>query len=195
MEWILIALIPAVVWTFTSICDKVLVSRFVLNGITAGILTNLFSAILILALIPFFPISTLPTTTITLLLLSGAVWGWNRIAYLKGISLDEASRATAIGNISPVINLVGSALFFGEVLTITDFIAFALIFAGVMWISVRKEKGFFRFSPALLWMFLSASIFAIATWLLKYNAVDDWWSALFWINMGFTFGSLPLLSL
>ena len=194
MEWILIALVPAFVWSFAALCDKILVSRFVADGITAGILTNLFSAILIIALLPFAPIRELPLNVLLLLLLTGAIWGWNRISFVKGISLDEATRVVSIGNMSPVIILLGSAILFGEVLKPADFLAFVLIFAGVMWISIRKTKGVFHWSPALLWMFISASLFAIMTMLLKYAGMDDWWSALFWINMGFTIGSLPFLA-
>ena len=194
MEWILIALVPAVVWSFAVLCDKILVSRFIKDGIIAGILTNISSSIIVLLLALFCPIAYLPLNAILLILLAGALWGWSRIFFVKGISLDEATRVVAIGNVSPVIILLGSALFFGEALTGAHFLAFALIFAGIIWVSLRKSKGALHLSPAMLWMLLSAILFAASTLLLKGRGMDDWWTVLFWLNLGFGLGSVPLLA-
>ncbi|HLD87467.1 MAG TPA: hypothetical protein VJB12_05390, partial [Candidatus Nanoarchaeia archaeon] len=79
MEWILIALVPAVVWSFAVLCDKILVSRFIKDGIIAGILTNISSSIIVLLLALFCPIAYLPLNAILLILLAGALWGWSRI--------------------------------------------------------------------------------------------------------------------
>jgi len=194
MEWIVIALVPAVSWAFANICDKVLVSRFVRDGVSAGILTNVFSALLVVMLLPFAPLHPLPLGALVLIFLSGAIWGWNRLAYMQGISQEEATRVVAMMQLSPVLILLGSAFFFGEVLKPADFFAFVLILAGIVWISLKKMNKAFHFSPAMLWMALSTVLFAAATLLLKKTEVGDWWSALFWINLGFAAGSVPFLA-
>lgn len=194
MNWLLIALVPGITWGFASICDKILVSRFVKDGITAGILTNVFSAVFPLLLLPFWPIHMLPPAPTLLIFLAGVIWGWNRLAYMKGISLEEATRVVAIASLSPVVILLGSVAFFGEVLTSTHFASFALILTGVIWISLKKAGKAFHFSPATLWLLLSVAMFSAATLLLKKMAVDDWWSAVFLINVGFAAGSAPFLA-
>ena len=194
-SWVFIALIAPLTWTVATIFDKILTSRFVSDGITAGILTNIFSGFLILILLPIFPHSQLAPGLAGLFLLAGVVWGWNRICFVKGISMEEASRVVTIVQINPVLILIGSAILFKEIIGYIDLIAFAMILAGVLWISIKKVENSFQFSPATKWLVLNAFIFTATTLLLKKISIPDWWTALFWINLGFAAGSIPFLFL
>ena len=192
MEWLFIALIPPISWALASVFDKILVSKYVKEGIAAGILTNTFSGIVALLLLPFISLKSLSFSATLLFLCIGVIWGWNRLTYTKAMSMEEASRVLTIAQMSPVIILIGSTIFFGEILRPIDFIAFLLILIGVVWISLKKVAGKFHVTKAIWWMIPNVLLFALTTLMLKLTEISDWPIALFWINIGFVVGCLPL---
>ncbi len=191
----MLALIPPFVWGVASIFDKVLVSRFIKDGLGAGIATNLASGLLPVLLIPFFVLEKLEPSIIVIVVASGIMWGLARLFYCLAIAKEEASRVVPFLQISPVLILIISTIFLGERLHILQIVGFLLVLTGALWVSVRKVKKSFHFSAALPHLIGNNICLTIAVLILKGASATSWWSALVWLNVGFALSTLPWLAI
>ena len=193
MNWILVALIAPIMWSIATIFDKILVTKFQPDGLAAGILTNVSAGILSLILSLFFPITTFSNNLALTFVFCGIIWGFTRIFWVLAMAKEEASRVSTITQVTPVLILIGSIIFFKETFSGMDLLAFAMILAGALWISVKKVKGSVHISDALIFIIGNIVFFTATTLILKTISGKDTWTSLFWINMGFAASAFFLL--
>ncbi|MBU1004602.1 MAG: DMT family transporter, partial [Nanoarchaeota archaeon] len=82
---------------------------------------------------------------------------------------EEVSRVIILNiGISPIFVLILSILFLNEILTLKQYIAFALILAGSILISFKRFEENLRLTPGALLALLAGFFFAVQAILLKY---------------------------
>ena len=114
-NWIYFVLIAQFIWAFCSLIDKFVISKehikspavyVVLNG-----LTNLF----LVFLLPFAEFEPLNLANFLVALLAGISFSISVTLYYKAVQYDEISRVVMLFQLTPIIVLVLSNLFLGEI--------------------------------------------------------------------------------
>lgn len=166
MDWLIFALLTPFLWSFTNILDKILTTKYV-KPIDYAILGGFMWSINLV----FLPLSNLRVISLTfvlLLLFVGVIRIFSFLFYLKAMRIEEASRVSPLGNLSPLFVLIMSVLFLKEGLTQYQLIAFFFILVGGFVLSIKRIKGLFRLSKALGFIILNTFLFALSYVLLKF---------------------------
>ena len=166
MNWLIFALLTPFFWSFTNILDKILTTKYV-KPIDYAILGG-FIWLINLVFLPLSNLRVISLTFVLLLLFVGAIRIFSFLFYLKAMQIEEVSRVSPLGNLSPLFVLIMSVLFLKESLTQSQLIAFFLIFVGGFVLSIKRIKGLLRLSKALGFIILNTFLFALSYVLLKF---------------------------
>lgn len=169
VSWFFFAIIATLIWSVGAILVKFVRANYIkspISYIMLGWPITLLSPILLL-----FGEFKLPSLKIIIYIFITAITAligyW---LYLKAISKEEVSRIVTLQGLGPLVMLILSTIFLREVLTIKDYLAFPLIIAGSMLISVRRIKDRFRVSKGFILILLSITAFSIHNLFLKFAA-------------------------
>lgn len=167
MNWIILVLVATLIWSITAIINKYVRVSYFENSL--GYVIFIAPATLFALILLFFePFVLLKGKFAILAILTGVVAIVGYYFYLEALHKEELSRVFILFGIGPLFILVLSTIFLKEVLTINQYIAFALIFIGSILISFRKIKEKIKLTFGFLLVLLSALLFSIQNVLLKY---------------------------
>jgi uncharacterized membrane protein len=129
-------------------------------------------------------------------IISGMLYIYALIPYFKMLTLEEVSRIIPVWRFIPLFVLLFAFLFLEERFDFVDLLAFILLVAGGVLISVRKIKNSLSFSKALKYMLFSSFIYGIVFTLFKFVFQEQNFSNGFmFISFGLFLGGLSTLLL
>ena len=191
--WIYFVFIAYVIWTITSIIDKIVISKGHIKSPLVFIILNGLMNILLIFIVPFSSLSKLSYFEIGLAITYGIALNIGVTLYYKAVQYEEISKIIILNQIVPVFVLVLSYIFLGEILTSKQLIGFLFLIGAGILVSYRKSKESFHVNKAVYLIFLSSFAVAIAHVASKqvYSSTD-FWSAFIWLRLA-SFSSLLLL--
>jgi uncharacterized membrane protein len=196
MTWVAFALIGPLFWTLSVFVDKFLLDKMNRGVMVKGVADYAFfgsiSPVLILIGLPlFFDVQMASPMVMGVTALGGFLLHYSFLMYGIVLSKADSSQVVPIFQLrSPIVLLVG-AMFFGEFLTHSQLIAFGVIFAGALLLSLdfailHKPK----FNSWTFLAVLATTIFAIVLLINKYGVTSlDIPSVTFFFNAGFLLAS------
>jgi len=190
MRWLLFAILGPLSWALSTHIDKYLVDRYFRDSDTAVLMV--FTAVAGLLALPiiwyFVPdVLALPLPAMVVMTISGVLYMWAMLFYLRAIQSDEASAVAPFFQLSTIFTLLLAYLFLNENLGLSQLLGIGLIVAGALAVStgggaVRQQ----RFKMRLLILMTAATfIIALSSVLFKYFALEDtFWGTTFWTFVG-----------
>ena len=195
MEWFTLVLIASMIWPLGNIIDKIFLTKHVKNPFSYQILCGLTNGSLIF-LIPFFtPVSFIFPWFLLGIICS--IMGWAIfVFYNKAVMTEEISRIIPLTYLSPIIILPLAIIFLNEVLVASKYLGVLLLVFGAVLISYKKIKKTKKsISPAIKSILIFDFLIAFYGVLIKYLlGFLDYWSLLFWVNIGGMLGGFLFLS-
>jgi drug/metabolite transporter (DMT)-like permease len=167
MNWIILVLIATSLWAIMGIIHKFVRVEYIEDSIGYLIFivpTVLFTLVLLL----FQPFTLLKGTQAFLAILSGVFTMIGCYFYIEALHKEEVSRVFILSRISPIIVLILSTIFLNEILTMRQYLAFALIFIGTILISFKKVEDKIKLSIGALLVLMSSLFWSTQTVILKY---------------------------
>ena len=191
--WIYFVLIAELIWAFTSLIDKIMLSKNYIKSPFVFIIFNGLMNILLVFLLPFFSFGSLSNMDIFISLLAGIFLTLGIILYYKAVQCEEISRVLILWQLTPIFVLVMSYLFLSEFLTKNYFIGFIFLFAAGLIVSYKKINGSFKLSKAFYFMIGSTLLISVYYVLSKHiYSITSFWSAFMWLRVA-ALSSLLLL--
>ena len=186
--WIYFVLIAQAVWAFTSLIDKIVISKGYIKNPLVYIVLNGMMNVFLIFLLPFVGFEPLKFTDFLIALFAGAMLSAAVTIYYKAVQHDEISRIAILYQLGPVFVLILSFLLIGEILTKNHFIGFLFLLGAGTVISYKKADGLFKLSKAFYLMFVSMLLSSIGLIAAKYiYGITNFWSAFLWLRLtGFT---------
>ena len=193
MEWVVFALLAALLWAVESVTDKILISKFIKDEYVMTIVWA-FLQLLVIFVLLFHSLNISNIFMVFLAIVGGVISMFAAVPYFKALKLEEASRVIPLIHFSPLIVLVLSFVFLGERLSSYQMVAFFLILIGGFLLSLRNIKGVFTLKRAFWLMMFVALLAAISQILLKYvYTYSSFLDGFFWFKVGAFFGGGVLL--
>ena len=192
MLWAIFALLAAIIYAFTNILDKYIMTAHLRNPIVPTIITGFVGfGIASLLAIPHFSVPDLPI--LLLLVFAGIIYQGANFLYFKAVITEEVSRVIPVILIEPLFVLMFASVFLGEAFFPLQYLGIFLLVGGSIFISLRKREKF-EFSSVLGLALLSSLLYAADTAIVKYALASvDFWNAFFWVRAGLIIASLFLL--
>ncbi len=195
MLWFFLALLSILLWSFSSMFDKILVSNYTKNPLIATTL-NQMASLAMLLVIAFFAGFTVPKAEWLFLLFVSTLLNMTAVLlYFKAMHTAEMSRVLTAINIMPFFVLLIAVVFLGEKVSFLQTIGIFLIVSGALLVSQRKEL---KLNGWFFVIILSAALFSIDTvmqkFLLREMSIIELieWRIVF-LLICFSFVSLPFL--
>src|SRR3989338_4159977 len=142
--WIYFVLIAEMIWAFTSLFDKIILSKGHIKNPFVFVVFNGLMNVFLVFLLPFFDFGYLKPLDIFIAMAAGVFLTIGIVFYYKAVQLEEISRVLMLWQLIPIFVLVISFLFLGEVLTRNDFIGFLFLFIAGMVVSYKEINGVFK---------------------------------------------------
>jgi len=181
--WFYYTLIAMFIVGSLTLVDKMLVNNFIQDPIAFTMLVALSALVPFIGLV-YFPLRPIAISTVLLCIVAGFIHTSYVYPYYRSLVFEEVSRVVPLWQLTPIFVLILARIFLGEILSITDYIAFILIVIGALFFSIKREQKF-SLSNALYLMLISSVLVAIFTILAKYAfTIEDLFSAFLYIQMG-----------
>src|SRR3989344_4747471 len=126
-NWIYFVLIAQFIWAFTSVIDKIVISKGYIKSPLVYIVLNGLMNIFLIFLLPFVGFEPLKLIDFLVALFAGIALSAAVTIYYKAVQYDEISKIKMIDQIGPIFVLILSFLFLGEILTKNHFIGFLFL--------------------------------------------------------------------
>lgn len=183
-SWIYFVLIAELMWAFTSLFDKILLSKNYIKSPLIFIVFNGLMNVLVFFLFPFFNFELLGKIDILISILAGVFLTAGIMLYYKAVQHEEISRVLMLWQLVPIFVLVFSFLFLREVLTAGSFIGFFFLLIAGLVVSYKKSKDSFRIGRAFYYMVASTFFISIFYIFSKhiYKAAS-FWNAFMWLRL------------
>ncbi len=191
-NWIYFVLIAQLIWAFTSLIDKIVISKgYIKNPLVYIVLNGLMNVFLVF-LLPFVGFEPLKPADFLVALSAGVAYAASVTIYYKAVQYDEISRIAMLYQLGPLFVLALSFLFIGEILTKSHIIGFFILLGAGVIVSY-KTNGSFRLSKAFYLMLVSMLIYSIGMVAAKYIfTITSFWSAFLWLRLA-SFSALGVL--
>lgn len=191
MNWFFIALAAPFLWALVNIADNYLVRHFSKKEEekSSGALV-LFSSLIGLVIAffiwIFYPnVYDIPAFDKILLLVCGVLTVVWVILYLFSLEIEETSLIVPWFLCVPVFGYILGYIFLGETLSLKQFVGSAIIFVGLILISINFEPGKKARGKHVYYMFFACLAIAISGVIFKYVTVsNDFWVSSFWEYLG-----------
>ncbi|MFC1687388.1 EamA family transporter [Patescibacteria group bacterium] len=154
-----LALAAGFLWSVTNIIDKAVVNRFIKSP---ALLTLIFSVVLLIAGLVMLPPSSewMTGTDFWWMVVSGFLYMIATLWYFFALQKEEASRVVPLFALTIVFLTLQSAIFLGEVFTLTTYIGIGLVIvASFILMSRRNILDAFQ---SKVFAYMIASTFAYA---------------------------------
>ena len=191
---IIFAIVAELMWSFTSLIDKIVLSKGHIKNPFVYIVLNGGMNIFLVVLLPFFSFGHLKFADLIGVFAAGISLSLGVILYYKAVQCEEISRVLVLWQLIPIFVLVLSFLFLGERLTANNFIGFGMLLSAGFLISFKKINKKFGFSKAFFYMLGSAVLISSHYVVAKHiYSVTGFWSAFMWIRLASSSSVLVLL--
>jgi uncharacterized membrane protein len=177
MEWLLFALVGYFFYALTNIISKNVVTKHISNIILYAFFVAM-TGLIPLVLIPIYGLIIPDISILVISFIAGMLWVYALLPFYKALQNEEVSRLIPIWRFGPFFVLIFSFVLISEVLLPMDFLAFVLLLAGGILISMRKVSATFRLSKGFYLMLLSSIMFSLAHTITKFV----------YLNMAYTDG-------
>jgi len=171
MDWFLLALLGAFIFTIISFVDKFILERKIRDYRGVPIYSGMvsFSFSVIAWTLSGFP--TLPLRDTLILMAIGALSVYAAIFYFKAMQIESTSTILVLMQIQPIMVLVLSVILLGELITVPQLIGFACIVIAAVGVSLQRAHGF-QLSAALVPILIVNLLLAFTSVLFKYVVTD-----------------------
>mgnify|MGYP001578269443 FL=1 len=150
------------IWAFTSVTDKIVISKGYIKSPFVYIVLNGAMNIFLIFLLPFFSFEPLKFTDFLIAMFAGISLSAAVTLYYKAVQYDEISRIKIIYQMEPILILLLSFLLLGEMLTRNSMIGFLLLFAAGMTVAYKRESKSFHMSRAFYYILISMIFAALS---------------------------------
>lgn len=186
--FILLAILAAFFLSISNIIDKAILSDFITDPVSVTFFTSVFGTLISLILLPTGLVEMPSNLVLGFSLLLGVLYIAPLYLYMKGLQIEEASRAVPIFSLVPVFVAILGAIFLDEIFTLTTYIGIILAVSGSVIVSSKNfGKEFFHLKANQAFWTIIASTFLFAVysvgtkWILAY---DSFWNIFFWSRIG-----------
>lgn len=192
--WIYFVLIAELIWAFTSLFDKIILSKGYIKNPFVFIVFNGLMNVLLLFLLPFFDFEPLSKLDLFIALTAGLFLTFGVLFYYKAVQSEEISRVLMLWQFIPIFVLVMSFLFLGEILTKNHFVGFLLLLVAGLVISYKKVNGKLKLSNAFYFMLGSTLLISVYYVISKHiYGITSFWNAFMWLRVAAFSGVFVLL--
>lgn len=157
---LVLGLLAAISWGIHDLCVRQVSQK---TGIFASIVAVLaFGCILVTPISVFYWDEPMAKGSLSLALLSGALFGLAAIAHYKAFSIGPVRLVAPIIGSYPILS-VGWAMLTGTPISVLQWMAVGLVIAGVGYVAISddKEADWQDPKPAILWSIAAGTGFAI----------------------------------
>ena len=182
--WIIFILISELMWAFTSLFDKILLSRGHIKSPFVFIAFNGMMNFLLIFLLPFFRLGTISFSSFVKIMIAGTCLSMGIIFYYKAVQHEEISRVLMLWQLGPVFILIFSFLFLHESFTRYHLLGFFLLLTAGILVSYKKSGRAFHFSKAFYLMVASTLLISAYYIISKFiYMVTNFWNAFIWLRL------------
>ena len=182
--WIYFALTAQLIWAFTSVIDKIVISKGYIKSPFVYIVLNGAMNIFLIFLLLFFDFEPLKLTDFLIALFAGIMLSAAVAIYYKAVQFDEISRIKIIFQMEPILILLLSFLFLGEFLTKNSVIGFIFLLVAGMIVAYKKERKSFHISKSFYYILISMVFGAFYVVSAKHTlSVTSFWSGFLWLRL------------
>ncbi|MBI2143196.1 EamA family transporter [Candidatus Woesearchaeota archaeon] len=192
--WLLFVIVASTGRALSAVMLKILRTKYLPDSFTMVVLQGLIGGFAIL-LVPFSSILSQPPLLIMIGVTAGLLSMLVYLPFYSALSSEEVSRVSLVFQLSPLIVLLLSALFIGEVMTARSILAFFLVLGGALLVSAKFSRAKLGIGRGLYLGSAAALISAGAVFLLKLAAPIGAFSVFLLIGIGNFIAALALLTL
>lgn len=167
MNWVFLALLASFIYSVNVFLDKYLIESRFPDYRALPIFTAIL-ALPVFIILWIFGAGFLNFYDSLFVILSGAFTVWAFSLYLEALIKEEASIVIILIQLVPVIVLTLSYSILGETINPKQQTGFVLLFISSILVSIKKEKGSFKFSKALLFILAADILWALPYIFIKY---------------------------
>jgi drug/metabolite transporter (DMT)-like permease len=201
MTWFWLALAAAFLWSINNHLDKYVAERYyrrstALPGTLMFLTSGLGLCIALAVVLTGHSVSHVPITQALILVSAGIVDFAYVFPYILALMKDEASRVAPLFQLAPAVSAVLAWVFLHEHLSSVQIGAIMLVIIGSIAISLDASSGFRLKRDVLVLMAISASLWALETFLFKFVARSTgYWPAVFYQYLGAAIAGLLLAAI
>ncbi len=188
MTWLLLTVIPALLWAIVNHTDKYLIEKYCKNSsVGALILFSCFVGFPVVLISNLFieELFNLPFQDIIILILSGALYLGGIIFYLYALQIDDTSTVAPQMLLGPMFTYILSFLILKESLTVMQMIACVLIIIAAFGLNYSPVNFSFNIK-SFTYMCIYGIFIALSVISYKFVAIDiDFWTSILWAHVGF----------
>jgi uncharacterized membrane protein len=192
--WILIAIIPPILWAAINHADKYSIERF-MEGRDPGsliITTGGSGFLMFLVLTLFAPVSVATASEAALMIVAGFLLALSYVPYMYALGDDEASNVAPLFQLITPLVFVLAFIFLHETIRPIHALSGGLIILGALILSVRFETAKFKWRSFFL-MTLTALMIAANVVIFKATAIHaNFLDAVRYDLVGVAFAGLAL---
>jgi len=189
--WVFLAGAPSLLYAIGNHIDKHLLENHfkMKDGVAALVIISALVSVVALPLTYYMtPGSVLPSqlSHVPILIIMGMLYAALLWFYFMALNEEDTTTIIIFYSFLPLVGLIASRLFLGEVLLPMQLVAMAVLLAGIITVSFdRNEQGQFRVKyRAAFFMFMASLCWALGDVLFKSIALDaDVWFTLFWEHL------------
>jgi uncharacterized membrane protein len=192
--WILIAIIPPILWAAINHADKYSIERF-MKGRDPGslIITTGGSGFLMFLILSLCaPQSVATIGEASLMIFAGFLLALSYVPYMYALGEDEASNVAPLFQLITPLVFILAFIFLGETIKPIHAFSGSLIIIGALLLSIRFETAKFKWRSFLL-MMLTALMIAANVVIFKATALQtSFWDAVRYDLVGVALAGLAL---
>ncbi|PIY92634.1 MAG: hypothetical protein CO030_01250 [Candidatus Magasanikbacteria bacterium CG_4_9_14_0_2_um_filter_42_11] len=159
--WIIYGLLAHFAWAIENVGDKYLLENKIKQPIVyLYILGTLFGVSGIVGFL-LFGMPVPDASVLVLIALAGIFWFYGGLPYLLAVKREEITRIAIWWNLIPIFSFLIAFVFFREILSLQQAVAFVLLLAAAFLASVHIRKGIAVFSSAIVYMLVACFLYAI----------------------------------
>ena len=191
--WIIVITIGYLLNAVSSLINKILLNKDIPNPVVYTFYIPVLG--LIVFLLAPFGFAWIGLELFIISMISGILFTYALLSMFKALARDDISRVTPlIGGLQPIFVFLMAYLILGERLVTTQLLAFILILAGGILITIQLNKNKSQSSRMFFLSSLASFLFATSFVLTKYIFNNtEFISGFIWIRIGAFVGALLLL--
>jgi drug/metabolite transporter (DMT)-like permease len=155
MLWFVLAITAMFLFALIGVIQGIAIKKYSLNGRKYLLYTMLLQGAISGLVFLFKPVTYYEFSFILLSISGGFFFVYGLLPYMKAVEFEEVSRLNPLFNLGPVFVFVLSIIFLETILSNSNFIGFIFLILGGILISIKKTKGFIKFSKGFWYMILT----------------------------------------
>jgi len=193
MLWFILSILAALIWSFTNIIDKHVVSDEARDPILLTTVAG-FTMFLIFTLFSLVsnPLALPPLTALSSFL-AGVFYIFAINLLYRSSEKEEISRVIPIIELNPLIVLVISFAFLGEILSPVKYVGIIILILGTVLVSVKRKTTMVKRSVFAIAL-MSGFLYAMRNIFLEISSAETLLSVLSWVGLGGLVVGLAFLS-